>query len=142
MTMTRSEIYEFLNANPVFHLATVEGKRPHVRGILLYRADEHGIIFQTGKVKDLHHQLTENPHVEMSFNNGKFEDLIQVRISGTVELVDDPDLKKEIVEKREFLKPLVEKFGYDPLVVYRMKNGIATIWTMKTNLAQKEYVEL
>ena len=140
--MNKNEIFDFMNANPVFHLATAEGNKPHVRGMLMYRADENGIIFHTGKMKDLHRQLTENPNVEMSFNNGGFENLIQVRVSGTVELVEDIELKKEIVQKREFLKPFVEQSGYEPLAVYRLKKGTATVWTMKTNFSPKEFVEL
>ena len=140
--MNKNEILDFLNGNPVFHLATVEGHKPHVRGMLLYRADENGILFHTGKMKDVHRQLTENPNVELSFNNGKFEDLIQVRISGAVELVEDLDLKKEIVQKREFLKPWVEQGGYGPLAVYRIKKGVATVWTMKTNFEPKEFIEI
>ncbi len=140
--MNKSEILGFLNANPVFHLATIEGSKPHVRGLLLYRADEAGIIFHTGKMKDLHKQLTVNPHVEMCFNNGNSANLVQIRVSGTVELVEDIELKKEIVQKREFLKPWVDRNGYGLLVVYRMKKSMATIWTMKTNFAPKEYIEL
>jgi len=140
--MNKDEIFAFLNANPVCHLATVEGDRPHVRGMLLYRADENGILFHTGKMKDLHKQLSVNPNAEVCFNNGKLDDLVQIRISGTLELVEDLELKKEIVEKRHFLKPWVEKAGYDPLAVYRMKAGVATIWTMKTNFAPKEIVQM
>jgi len=140
--MNKTEILEFLNANPVFHMATIEGDKPRVRGMLMYRADENGILFHTGKVKDLHKQLTENPNVEMSFNNGSFENLIQIRVSGVVELTEDIELKKEIVQKREFLKPFVEQYGYDPLVVYRLKNGTASVWTMRTNLAPKEFIKL
>lgn len=140
--MNKTEIFEFLNANPVFHLATVEDNKPHVRGMLMYLAGEDGIIFHTGKGKDLHGQLSVNPNVEMSFNNGKFEDLVQIRISGKAQLVEDLDLKKEIVEKREFLKPWVEKMGYEILAVYCVKKGVATVWTMKTNFAPKEFVQL
>jgi len=125
--MNKDEILDFMNGNPVFYLATAEGNKPHVRGMLLYRADGKGILFHTGKMKDLHRQLTANPQVELCFTNGNFEDL---------------DLKKEIVQKREFLKPFVEQAGYEPLAVYRMEKGVATIWTMKTNLAPKEVVEL
>jgi pyridoxamine 5'-phosphate oxidase len=142
MGMNKREILEFLNANPVFHLATIEGDRPRVRGMLMYMADENGIVFHTGKMRDLHAQLTKNPKVEMSFNNGSDENLIQIRVSGAVDLVEDLDLKKEIVEKREFLKPFVERMGYDPLAVYRLKNGTASIWTMKTNLEPKELVKI
>jgi len=140
--MNKNEVFDFLNANPVFHLATIEGNRPRVRGMLVYRADENGIIFHTGKMRDLHKQLTENPDIEMSFNNGSLEDLVQIRISGTVQLVEDIELKQEIVQKREFLQPFVEQMGYGSLAVYRIKNGTASIWTMKTNLSPKEYIEL
>ena len=50
---------------------------------------------------------------------------------GTAELVEDLDLKKEIVQKRPFLKPFVEQGGYEQMAVYRVKNGKATVWTMK-----------
>jgi len=140
--MNKNDVFDFLKANPVFHLATIDGNKPRVRGLLLYNADENGIVFHTGKNKDLHKQLSANPNVEMSFHNGKFEDLIQIRVSGTVELVEDIELKKEVVQNREFMKPWVEKWGYDFLAVYRMKNGRAVVWTMKTNFAPKEFIEL
>jgi len=140
--MNKSEIIAFLSANPVFHLATLDGDKPRVRGMLLYRADEKGILFHTGKMRDLHSQLTANPHVELAFNNGSDKNLIQIRISGTVELLEDLELKKEIVRNRDFLKPFVDQTGYDPLAVYRIKNGLASIWAMKTNLEPKKFVKL
>ncbi len=74
----------------------------------------------------------------MCFNNIE----LQIRISGTVELVEDIELKKEIVQKREFLKPWIDQAGYDPLAVYRLKKGVATKWTMEENFAPKSYVEI
>jgi pyridoxamine 5'-phosphate oxidase len=138
--MNKSEILALINANPACHLATVEGNAPRVRGILLYRADENGLIFHTGSTKDLHKQLSKNPRVEFCFND--FQKGVQVRVSGSVEKVEDMVLKKEIVAKREFLKPWVEKSGYDMLAVYRIRKGRATIWTMETNFAPKTYVDL
>ena len=138
--MTKSEILALINANPACHLATVEGDAPHVRGILLYSADEKGLVFHTGKTKDLHRQLTMNPKVEFSFND--YQKGIQVRVSGSVELVDDIALKKEIVAKRDFLRPWVEQQGWDMLVVYRLRKGRATTWTMQTNFDPKTYVDL
>jgi pyridoxamine 5'-phosphate oxidase len=138
--MTKTEILALINANPACHLATVEGNTPHVRGILLYRADEDGLVFHTGNMKDLHRQLTQNPRVELCFND--FQKGIQVRVSGSVQLVEDMALKKEIAAKRDFLKPWVEQWGWDMLVVYRLRNGKATTWTMPTNFDPKTYVEL
>lgn len=140
--MNKKEIIEFINANPIFHMATVDGDTPHVRGMLLFRADENGIIFNTGKIKDLYHQLINNPKVELCFSNGIFENLIQVRVAGVVEPLEDLELKKEIVQKRDFLKPWVEEVGYDQLAVFVVKKGKAMVWTMATNVAPKEIIEL
>jgi len=137
--MNKAEILAFLNANPDCHLATVEGNKPHVRGIGIYRADENGIIFETSTVKDLYKQLSKNPNVELCFNN--YKDGIQVRVSGAVEPVDDVELKDEIIAQRPFLKQRVEEGGYKAMAVYRLK-GVAHVWTFATNLAPKTYIQL
>ena len=138
--MTKSEILALINANPACHLATVEGNAPHVRGLLLYSADDDGLVFHTGSTKDLPRQLFQNPKAELCFND--YQKGIQVRVSGSVEMVEDMALKKEIVAKRDFLKPWVEKSGYEMLAVYRIRKGRATTWTMQTNFDPKTYVEL
>lgn len=138
--MDRKEIIDFVKRNPVVYLATAEGKKPRVRGMMLYRVDEDGIIFHTGKTKDLQKQLERNPDVELCcFSQQENK---QVRIAGKVEALKDEALKKEIVEKRPFLKPWIEERGLDFLTVWRIRGGVATIWTMETNLEPKEYIEL
>jgi pyridoxamine 5'-phosphate oxidase len=138
--MTKSEILALINANPACHLATIEGDVPHVRGILLYSADENGLVFHTGNTKDLYRQLSRNPKVEFCFND--YQKGIQVRVSGSVKLEEDMALKKEIVAKRDFLRPWVEQQGWDMLVLYRLRKGRATTWTMQTNFDPKSYVDL
>jgi pyridoxamine 5'-phosphate oxidase len=138
--MTKSEILALINANPACHLATIEGDVPHVRGILLYSADENGLVFHTGNTKDLYRQLSRNPKVEFCFND--YQKGIQVRVSGSVKLEEDMALKKEIVAKRDFLRPWVEQQGWDMLVVYRLRKGRATTWTMQTNFDPKTYVDV
>jgi uncharacterized pyridoxamine 5'-phosphate oxidase family protein len=138
--MTKTEILEFLNANPTCYLATSEHNKPHVRAMRMHRADEKGIIFQTVDGKDLPKQLTENPHVEVCFYN--MEKNFQVRVSGKATLVEDLELRKEIVESRPFLKPLVEKRGFDMISVFRIVDCVAHTWTRATNLVPKEYVKL
>lgn len=97
--MNNAEIREFITQNPFFCLATVENGKPHVRTIMLFRVEEDGILFHTGKNKDLYRQLLDHPEVELCFFTLK--NPIQVRISGVAELVDDLELKKEIVAQRE-----------------------------------------
>ena len=138
--MNEKEIYALMNANPVFHLATVEGDQPRVRGMLLFRADENGLIFHTASTKDVYTQIMNNPKVEMCFSgNGT-----QVRVTGVLENVTDDELKEEIFnhQSRKFLQAWKEK-GIDSLLqIFRMKNCEAITWTMETNFVKKEPIQL
>jgi pyridoxamine 5'-phosphate oxidase len=138
--MNKSEVLAFLNANRTSHLATLEGDRPHVRAMGIHKADEDGIILQAYTTKDVHKQLVKNPNAELCFNN--FKDGIQIRVSGTVEFVEDRALKDEVIAKRPFLKPLVEKEGYDIVTVYRLRKGLATVWTREADFTPKTYIKL
>ena len=138
--MNKLEIMEFMNACGTCFLATVERDQPRLRGMMPYRIDENGIIFHTGKMKDIYKQLAKNAKVELCFFDPQKK--IQVRVSGTAELLEDLDLKKEIVKKRDFLKPWVEKTGYEPISVFRIKDCVATVWTFETNFSPKEYLRL
>ncbi len=138
--MTKEEVFEFIRKNPVFSLGTADDNKPHVRMMMLYRADEDGIIFNTGENKDVHRQLSANPQVEMCFYS--VEEQRQVRIEGTVEVLEDLELKKQVVKDYPFLKEWVDREGYDVLIVYCLRNGRATVWTMETNFKPKEYIHL
>ncbi|MFC1636645.1 pyridoxamine 5'-phosphate oxidase family protein [Planctomycetota bacterium] len=138
--MTKEEVLQFATKNPACSLATVEGNLPRVRMIMLYRADENGIIFVTGRQKALHAQLQANPAVEMCLHNA--EEGRQVRIQGTAEILDDLELKKQVVEDFSFLKAWIEREGYEVLICYRLKDAKATTWTMETNFEPKAYIEL
>jgi len=138
--MTKEEILEFATKNPVFSLATIDGNQPRVRTIMLYKADENGIIFCTGRDKAVHKQLQANPAAELCFYNA--EQGLQVRIEGSVEMLDDLELKKKVVEAFSFLKPWVESQGYEVMICYRLKNARAITWTMETNFEPKQYIQL
>lgn len=138
--MTKEEVLEFITKNPLFSLATIDNGQPRARMIMLYRADENGIIFTTGREKDVNKQLQAGPAVEMCFYS--HEQNRQVRISGAARSVDDLELKKQVVEDFPFLKPWVEAQGYEVLITYCVRNGKATSWTMETNFEPKQYVQL
>ena len=138
--MIKEEILEFATKNPVCSLATIDGNQPRVRTIMLYKADENGIIFCTGRDKAVHKQLQANPAAELCFYNA--EQGLQVRIEGAVEMLDDLELKKKVVEAFTFLKPWVESQGYEVMICYRLKNGRAITWTMETNFEPKQYIQL
>lgn len=138
--MTKEDIIKFVNENLACYFATAENNQPHVRGMRAYRADENGIIFHTGNMKDLYKQINSNPLVEICFFDQNSN--TQIRVKGKVIIKDDIELKKEIVEARPFLKPLIEKKGYDMLIVFQVADCIAHAWTLETNLSPKEYISL
>ena len=138
--MTKAEVYQFSNENPAFHLATVEGDQPRVRGMFLFRADEEGIIFHTASTKDVYSQLKENAKAELCFNSPQK----QVRVTGELVEVIDEQLKEEIFNHptRKFLQAWKDQ-GIDGMLrIFRMKNGSAVEWTMATNFLPKEPIEL
>ena len=136
--MTRDEILKFLNEHPMCHLATLEGGQPRVRGMLLYRADDQGLIFHTGIGKSLAKQVQTGAPVEACFNSPD----MQVRVSGTAEIVEDLALKKEIVAARPFMQPWVAQHGYGLLHVFRLTGCEAAVWTMADNFRPTTYQKI
>jgi uncharacterized pyridoxamine 5'-phosphate oxidase family protein len=108
--------------------------------MLLFRADENGIIFHTAQNKDVYTQIKQNPAAELCFQaNGT-----QIRVSGMLEESDDEALREEIFNHptRAFLRAWKEKGILPLLKVFVLKNGCATAWTMETNFNEKEFVDL
>lgn len=138
--MKKEELFTIMNENPVFHLATMDGNQPRVRGMLLYRADGDGIIFHTASTKDVYKQIKENPKAELCFQGQG----IQIRVSGILESVEDEGLKNEIFNhpSRKFLHAWKDK-GIDGLLqIFRLKNGVAVTWSMETNFEGKKPIQL
>ena len=87
MIMQKEQIFEIINKNPVIFLATIEGSEPRVRGMMLYKADESGIVFHTGPHKDVYHQLMKNPNVQMCHTTLKFSEKLYQAASPLVDKI-------------------------------------------------------
>lgn len=138
--MTKEELFQIMNENPVFHLATMDGDQPRVRGMLLFRADEEGIIFHTASTKDVYAQILANPKTEICFQGQG----IQIRVTGILEQVQDEKLKEDIFAHptRKFLQAWKNQ-GIDGLLqIFRLKNGTAVTWTMETNFEKQKPIQL
>ena len=138
--MNKEEILAFINRNPVCYLATLENDSPHVRGMLIYRADQDGIIFHTGSNKDLYQQLLHNPNVEFCFTD--LQKSVQIRVSGKADLVKDASLKEEIIKNRDFLKRWIQQYGNQILAVFSLRHGQATLWIFDKYFDKKNYIQL
>jgi uncharacterized pyridoxamine 5'-phosphate oxidase family protein len=133
--VTTQECIKFATEHPVCSLATVDGDQPRVRTFLLWRANENGFYFETFGPKDVYDQLKKNPKVEICFfnNESDLEKAKTMRLTGQVEFLDDPDLKKQLLEDRPFLQdaePVLELF--------RVHSGEAFFWTMADVLKEKD----
>lgn len=138
--LTKNEMLRLMNENPVFHLATMDKDQPRVRGMLLFRADEDGIIFHTASTKEVFAQIKQNPKAELCFQgNGS-----QIRVTGVLEQVEDEALREEIFAhpSRGFLQEWKAN-GIDKLLqIFRLKHGTAVEWTMETNFDEKKEIKL
>ena len=121
--MDKKEILDFITKHPTAYMATVDGTKPHVRAMGTYRADENGIIFSMQTPKDVYKQLVKNPETELCY----FADGVQLRVSGRMQESTDLNLRKEIVEKRTFYKPGVDKDGWGYVGVFILKHGKAAV---------------
>lgn len=135
-----AEVLLFANQNPSCWFATCEDGQPHVRGMLMWYADETGFYFHTAKAKELYHQMIKNPKVEAAFirnaNEPSFE---MLRVSGTVEVVKDEELKKRLYKERAWLWDNVKRAGVESdVVIYRIVKGSAYIWNMSWNVRENE----
>ncbi|MFH0924944.1 MAG: pyridoxamine 5'-phosphate oxidase family protein [bacterium] len=140
--MTQQELFEFINKNLSCTLATCVENKPYTRWMWMYKADEKGIIFHTGVMKDVYKQLQANPNIELCFYNGNPQNMIQVRINGIALIENDMKLKEEIIADRPFLKPIIAQHGQEVIAIFRVQKMVANVWTMATNLAPKEYINI
>ena len=122
--MNKEEIFEFINKNPEFFLATCDGNEPRVRGIRLYQADDEGIFFNTSKHKSLYGQLLKNPSVEMCFYDC---DCTQVRIRGKVQLMEGLKYKEQMCQKT----PQMHSFIMEgKIAMFRLTDAKVKVWKM------------
>ncbi|MEK6968169.1 MAG: pyridoxamine 5'-phosphate oxidase family protein [Nanoarchaeota archaeon] len=140
--MTQEEIFEFINKNMSCTLATCVDNKPHVRWMWMYGADEKGIIFHTGAVRDVFKQLKANPNIELCFYNMDPQNMVQVRVSGIAVQENDMKLKEEIISNRPFFKPIVAQYGHEIIAVFRIQKMVATVWSMAKNLEPKEIINI
>jgi uncharacterized pyridoxamine 5'-phosphate oxidase family protein len=118
----------------------MDGDQPHVRGMLLWFADQTGFYYNTGAMKDLYSQLKANPKVELCFFDPKSKSLQMMRVTGKVEFLNDLEIKKRLVEARPFLKQWNLTAESPGLIVFRVAKGEAFFWTMPTNLEPKKKI--
>ena len=126
--------------NPAAWVATAADNQPHVRAMAMWFADETGFYFHTGTQKRLSEQLSDNPKVEAGFFNpgNGMETMEMVRITGTIETINDAALEKKLYEDRPWLHGVFQAYPDHRLFMFRIAHGEAQYWNMGLNCRERE----
>ena len=87
-----NEIMQFLNDNPVFYLATVDGYLPRVRPLGFAMWYKGHLCIAIGKHKAAYKQLLDNTNLELCTANDRGEWL---RVQGTANFDNTPEAVQE-----------------------------------------------
>lgn len=114
-------VCKFLKDAGTYYLATAEGDKPRVRPFGTAHIFDGKLYIQTGKVKQVSHQLAANPNVEIC----AFKDGAWVRISG--ELIEDDrvEARKSMLDAYPELRAMYDENDGNTQVFY-FKNATAT----------------
>ena len=117
-------ICEFQQKVKTYYLATVDNDQPHVRPFGTAHIFDGKLYIQTGKKKDVAHQLKANPKIEISgMTGGKWirlqaEAVLDERLEAQQSMLDaNPGLEKKYAA------------GDGNMEVYYLKNAKATIYS-------------
>lgn len=139
--MDFKDCIKFANENKSSYLATLEGDQPRVRCFFMWFADETGFYYHTGAMKPVYNQLKQNPKVELCFFHPAEDGGVMMRVAGTVEFLNDKELRGKLVEERQFLKAWGFTAESEDLIIFRIPKGEAHFWTMKTNFEPKKFIK-
>ena len=132
--MLANEVQAFLQENPVCFIATVEGNQPRVRAFVEVLFGDGCIYFTTAASKGVYQQLAKNPKVELCSCTQNFQSML--RITGTIEVIDDQEKKVKLIDERDYLKSW--KASDPNYILLRLSHGKARFWTLANNLRERE----
>jgi uncharacterized pyridoxamine 5'-phosphate oxidase family protein len=118
---------EFLKANPVFHLATVDGKTARVRPFGFTMKRNNALYMCTNKTKDVFKQLVKNPDIEISAMGA---DQTWLRIRGKVAVDDSREAKAQAFKESAMLLQIYPKGADDEtFVTFYFTEAQATLYS-------------
>lgn len=108
-------VYEFIKANPVFHIATVDGDKARVRPFGFMMKRNNRLYFCTNKNKEVYKQLTQNPNIEISVMGSDGSSWL--RVKGTIAFDESRDAKVQAFEESPNLLRIYPKGADDEVFV-------------------------
>lgn len=119
--------FEFIKANPVFHIATVDGDKARVRPFGFIMTRNNTLYFCTNKTKDVYKQLKQNPDIEISVMGSKDTWL---RIRGRIAFDETRESKVQAFEQSPNLLRIYPKGADDEIfVTFYFTEAVATLFS-------------
>ncbi len=116
-------VCRFLKDAGTYYLATVDGDQPHVRPFGTAHIFENRLYIQTGKGKDVCHQMMANGKVEIcAMYKGEW-----IRVSGTVVLDSRLEAEESMLDAYPSLRKMYTTGVDGNTAVFYFKHGTATI---------------
>jgi uncharacterized pyridoxamine 5'-phosphate oxidase family protein len=124
-----STAFEFLKANPVFHLATIDGDQARVRPFGFTMIRNNKFYMCTNKTKDCYKQMVQCPKVEFSSMG---PDGTWLRVHGTVAFDDSREAKAQAFETSANLLQIYPKGADDEIfVTFYFTEATATLYSFR-----------
>jgi len=121
-----STAFDYLKANPVFHIATVDGNKARVRPFGFVMKRNGKLYFCTNKTKDVYKQLSQNPDIEISDMGN---DSTWLRIRGRIAFDDTRDAKVQAFKESDRLRQIYPKEADDEtFVTFYFTEAVATLY--------------
>ena len=118
---------EFIKANPIFHIATVDGVKARVRPFGFIMKRNNALYFCTNKTKDVYKQLKQNPDIEISDMGSNSTWL---RIRGRIAFDETRESKAKVFEEMPDLLRIYPKGADDELfVTFYFTEAAATLFS-------------
>lgn len=120
--------YEFLKANPVFHIATVDEGKGRVRPFGFVMKRNNLFYFCTNTTKDVYRQLAANPDIEISAM-GK-DGVSWLRIRGRIAFDSSREAKTQAFDEAPNLLRIYPKGGDDEtFITFYFADAAATLYS-------------
>ncbi|NLT67185.1 MAG: pyridoxamine 5'-phosphate oxidase family protein [Acidobacteria bacterium] len=122
--------YEFLKANQVFHLATVDGEKARVRPFGFTMVRDNRIYFCTNNTKDVYRQMVKQPDIEISAMGA---DGTWLRVRGKVAFDQTRDAKAQAFTEAPNLLAIYPKGAEDEtFITFYFTEAQATLSSFTT----------
>ncbi len=119
--------FDFIKANPVFHIATVDGAGARVRPFGFIMKRNNALYFCTNKTKDVYKQLQQNPDIEIS-DMGKNDTWLRIR--GRIAFDETREAKVQAFEQSPNLLRVYPKGADDEIfVTFYFTEATATLFS-------------